>query len=41
MTAVSDKLIERGLVIRQRSAEDRRFIYLSITDKGKELAEKM
>ncbi|WP_028403187.1 MarR family winged helix-turn-helix transcriptional regulator [Ectobacillus panaciterrae] len=41
ITAVSDKLIEKELIARERSAADRRIVYLSITDKGKELAEEM
>ncbi|EIT84786.1 MarR family transcriptional regulator [Fictibacillus macauensis ZFHKF-1] len=41
ISVTSDKLINRGLVIRKNSAEDRRIVYLSITPKGEELAVNM
>jgi DNA-binding MarR family transcriptional regulator len=35
ITGRSDKLIEEGYAIRCRAEDDRRVVYLSITDKGK------
>ncbi|GGD77594.1 MarR family winged helix-turn-helix transcriptional regulator [Paenibacillus nasutitermitis] len=37
ITGFADKLIERGYVERQRDLEDRRVVYLLITDSGKSL----
>ncbi|GIP37421.1 MarR family transcriptional regulator [Paenibacillus sp. J31TS4] len=37
VTGISDKLIEAGLAERSRSAEDRRIVYLGITEKGREI----
>ena len=37
ITTVIDNLEKRGLVERQRSTEDRRYIQLHITEKGREL----
>jgi len=36
-TRLADKLVEKGFVERKRSDEDRRVVYLAITDKGTEL----
>ncbi len=36
-TRLTDKLIAKGLVMRERCAEDRRVIYARISDKGLEL----
>ncbi len=41
ITAVSEKLITKGLLIRFRSELDRRIVYLEITEKGKQLIEEM
>lgn len=38
-TRLTDKLIAKGLVLRNRSEEDRRVVQLLITAKGKELLE--
>jgi len=35
ITGLADKLIAKGFIQRQRSDEDRRVVYLSITDEGK------
>lgn len=40
-TRLSDKLLDKGLVERKRSETDRRVVYLSITNKGKELLKKL
>ena len=37
ITAISDKLIGKGLITRERSKDDRRVIILSITEKGKNI----
>lgn len=37
MTMVIDNLVKRGLVTRQRSAEDRRMILISLTEAGSQL----
>ncbi|HEV2117918.1 MAG TPA: MarR family transcriptional regulator [Terriglobales bacterium] len=37
LTMVAGNLEKRGLVVRQQSAEDRRFVSLAITDKGRKL----
>ncbi len=37
ITAVVDKLEERGLVERRPCAEDRRVVYADLTDEGREL----
>lgn len=36
-TRLTDKLIAKGLVTRERCEEDRRVVYLRISDKGREL----
>lgn len=36
VTSASDKLIERGYVMRERDDKDRRVVYLNITDKGRD-----
>lgn len=41
ITAVTDRLVRKGLVTRKRSDSDRRIVYLEITDRGKEVAEKL
>lgn len=41
ITAVTDRLVRKGLVTRQRSDSDRRIVYLEITDHGKEVAAKL
>ncbi len=40
-TRLSDKLLDKGLVARKRSEEDRRVVYLGITDKGLDLVHKI
>ncbi len=40
-TRLTDKLIAKGLVARERCEEDRRVVYLHITAKGKELLASM
>jgi DNA-binding MarR family transcriptional regulator len=37
ITSVGDRLVQKGLIIRNRSAHDRRVVELSITEKGKKL----
>jgi len=37
MVGIIDRMSAKGLVIRQRSNEDRRIVYLSLTDKGRAL----
>lgn len=39
VTLMGDKLVERGLIRRYRGDEDRRVVYLEITDKGKQYIE--
>jgi len=41
ITAVTEKLINKGFVTRSRSTSDRRVVYLEITEQGKELVAKM
>ncbi|KEK23653.1 MarR family winged helix-turn-helix transcriptional regulator [Bacillus gaemokensis] len=41
ITAVTEKLINKGFVMRSRSTSDRRVVYLEITEQGKELVAKM
>ena len=41
ITAVSEKLIAKGLLTRFRSELDRRIVYLEITEKGRQLIEEM
>lgn len=41
ISVTSDKLINRDLVTRKYSEGDRRIVYLSITPKGRQLAEEM
>ena len=40
-TGMVDRLIKLKLVDRVRSEEDRRVVYVSITDRGRELVERM
>lgn len=37
ITSLSDKLISSGYAVRTRDADDRRVVYLEITDQGREL----
>ncbi|MFD3447889.1 MarR family winged helix-turn-helix transcriptional regulator [Microbacteriaceae bacterium 4G12] len=41
ITAVTNRLLEKELIIRKRSDSDRRIVYLEITEKGREIAEKL
>ncbi|MGG0300485.1 MarR family transcriptional regulator [Bacillus albus] len=41
ITAVTEKLINKGFVTRSRSMSDRRVVYLEITEQGKDLVAKM
>lgn len=41
VTGLADKLIAKRLVNRQRSEEDRRVVYLRITEEGKETLERL
>ncbi|MFB0842730.1 MarR family winged helix-turn-helix transcriptional regulator [Paenibacillus oleatilyticus] len=41
VTSLSDKLISGGFAERTRSEEDRRVVYMEITDKGKEIIEEL
>ncbi|MBJ8058206.1 MarR family transcriptional regulator [Bacillus cereus] len=41
ITAVTEKLINKGFVNRSRSTSDRRVVYLEITEQGKDLVAKM
>ncbi|MGX5465847.1 MarR family winged helix-turn-helix transcriptional regulator [Bacillus toyonensis] len=41
ITAVTEKLINKGFVTRSRSTSDRRVVYLEITVQGKDLVAKM
>jgi len=38
VTGIMDRLEEKGLARRRRSREDRRLVYVSLTNKGRELA---
>jgi len=37
ITAIINRLTEKGLIMRERDDEDRRVIYLSLTEKGRDL----
>ncbi|OWP55113.1 MAG: hypothetical protein B2I18_02300 [Cuniculiplasma sp. C_DKE] len=41
ITGMTDKMEEKGYVKRVRSSDDRRVIYVELTEKGKEFIEKM
>ncbi|MFC7371717.1 MarR family winged helix-turn-helix transcriptional regulator [Fictibacillus iocasae] len=41
ITAVTDRLVKKGLIVRTRSEEDRRIVFLEITMEGKDIARKM
>ncbi|MCD1259008.1 MarR family transcriptional regulator [Paenibacillus athensensis] len=41
VTGLSDKLVEYGLIHRTRSEEDRRVVQFTLTDQGREVAEKL
>ncbi|MCA1037952.1 MarR family transcriptional regulator [Bacillus infantis] len=38
ITAVSEKLLAKGLIVRAGSEQDRRIVYLSLTDEGRKMA---
>lgn len=38
ITTVVDKLVDRGLVVRDRSTKDRRVVHLGLTEEGRSLA---
>lgn len=40
-TRLTDKLIAKGLVVRERCEEDRRVVYLHISEKGREMLNSM
>jgi DNA-binding MarR family transcriptional regulator len=39
ITAIINRMVDRGLILRTRDENDRRVIYLTLTDKGRELFE--
>lgn len=41
VTAASEKLVKKGFVSRTRSEQDRRIVYLSLTEEGRLLVQKM
>ena len=41
ITAVTDRLVRKGLVERKRSNSDRRIVYLEITEHGREVTENL
>ncbi|WP_245954602.1 MarR family winged helix-turn-helix transcriptional regulator [Paenibacillus flagellatus] len=41
ITGLADKLIAKGMLERERSEEDRRVVYLRMTDKGKETLDRL
>ncbi|EXG83198.1 MarR family winged helix-turn-helix transcriptional regulator [Saccharibacillus sacchari] len=41
ITAIVTRLVDRGLIERTRSEEDRRTVYLSLTDRGQQIAEQV
>jgi DNA-binding MarR family transcriptional regulator len=41
VTGIIDRMEREGLVVRERSKEDRRVVYIRLTPKGKKLAEEM
>lgn len=41
ITTVTDKLIKKGLIQRERSDADRRIVYLQVTEQGREIAHTM
>jgi MarR family transcriptional regulator, organic hydroperoxide resistance regulator len=41
VTGIIDRMEREGLVVRERSREDRRVVYIRLTPKGKKLAEEM
>ncbi|EIT84529.1 MarR family transcriptional regulator [Fictibacillus macauensis ZFHKF-1] len=41
ITGVTDRLIKKDLITRERSAADRRIVYVKITSYGREIAEKL
>jgi DNA-binding MarR family transcriptional regulator len=38
ITAVSEKLLAKGLIVRAGSKQDRRIVYLSLTEEGRKMA---
>lgn len=40
VSGIADRLEAAGHIIRRRSTEDRRVVYLSVTDKGKEMIDR-
>ncbi len=41
ITGVTDRLIKKGMITRERSVTDRRIVYVKITEKGHSVAEKL
>lgn len=41
VTAMTDKLVEMGFIRRERSEEDRRIVWLSLTEKGRQVVKKV
>lgn len=41
ITTVTDKLLKKGLIERERSETDRRIVYLRVTEAGRETAQTM
>jgi DNA-binding MarR family transcriptional regulator len=41
VTLTSDKLVQKGYIIRERNDQDRRSVYLTLTDKGYKLVKEM
>ncbi|SFE05547.1 transcriptional regulator, MarR family [Bacillus sp. OV194] len=41
ITGVTDRLIKKGMITRERSVTDRRIVYVKITEKGQSVAEKL
>lgn len=40
-TSIADKLVEKGLIKRQRNSDDRRIVTIDLTDKGKRFLKRM
>ena len=41
MTGIVDRLVERGVIARHRDSEDRRSVYITLTEAGTKLLEKI
>lgn len=41
VTLTSEKLVQKGFIVRERNVVDRRSVYLTLTDEGLELVRKM